>query len=65
VLDERANAAARAHLEALVADGAQVSVQVAAYVHGELVVDAWAGAADRAPARPAAGDAGWPRRARP
>ena len=58
-MDERANAAARAYLETLVADGAQLSVQVAAYLHGELVVDAWAGTADRATERPADGDAGW------
>jgi CubicO group peptidase (beta-lactamase class C family) len=55
-MDERANAAVRAHLEALVADGAQLGLQVAAYLHGELVVDAWAGVADRATGRPVDGD---------
>src|SRR5262245_57389745 len=61
----RATAAARAYLETLVADGAPLSVQVTAYGRVGPVVDAWAGAADRATARPADGDAGWPRRARP
>ena len=55
-MDERANAAVRAHLQALVADGAQLGLQVAAYVHGELVVDAWAGVAERATGRPVDGD---------
>jgi CubicO group peptidase (beta-lactamase class C family) len=55
-MDERANAAVRAHLETLVAGGEQLGLQVAAYLHGELVVDAWAGVADRATGRPVDGD---------
>ena len=55
-MDERATAAVRAHLEALVADGTQLGLQVAAYLHGELVVDVWAGIADRATGRPVDGD---------
>jgi CubicO group peptidase (beta-lactamase class C family) len=51
-----ANAAVRAYLEGLVADGSQLGFQLAAYLHGELVVDAWAGVADRATGRPVDGD---------
>jgi CubicO group peptidase (beta-lactamase class C family) len=36
--------------------GAQWGVQVAAYQHGQLVIDAWAGIADPATRRPVAGD---------
>ena len=34
-------------LDRLVSDGSEVGVQVAAYLNGQLVVDAWAGIADR------------------
>jgi CubicO group peptidase (beta-lactamase class C family) len=54
-MDERATAAVRAHLEALVAGGGQLGLQVAAYRHGELVVDAWAGVAEPATGRPVDG----------
>src|SRR4051812_3504888 len=59
-MDERASAAGRAHLEALGADGAQLGLQGAAYLHGEPGVDAWAGVADRATGRPVAGDTLFP-----
>jgi CubicO group peptidase (beta-lactamase class C family) len=38
-------------LDELVASGAELGLQVAAYHHGELVVDAWAGTADAASGR--------------
>lgn len=50
------NRAVQQLLEELVASGAEVGLQVAAYVDGELVVDAWAGLADRAAGVPVAGD---------
>ncbi|MDE2302984.1 MAG: beta-lactamase family protein [Sphingomonadales bacterium] len=46
-----ANAAVQQVLDRLVADGAEIGVQVAAYLHGEPVVDAWAGLADPQTAR--------------
>lgn len=45
------NAAVREVLEGLIEDGPDVGVQVAAYLDGELVVDAWAGEADEASGR--------------
>jgi CubicO group peptidase (beta-lactamase class C family) len=42
-------------LERMVADGHETGVQVAAYLHGKLVVDAWAGMADPETARPVDG----------
>lgn len=55
-MNEGANAAVRAVLEEAVADGSQLGFQVAAYLDGELVVDAWAGVAERATGRPVDGD---------
>jgi CubicO group peptidase (beta-lactamase class C family) len=43
-------------LESLVDEGPEVGLQVAAYLDGKLVVDAWAGLADRAEGRPVDGD---------
>jgi CubicO group peptidase (beta-lactamase class C family) len=43
-------------LERLVAEGPEIGLQVAAYLDGELVVDAWAGLADRTTGRPVDGD---------
>jgi CubicO group peptidase (beta-lactamase class C family) len=43
-----ANDQVRAVLELLVADGPEIGLQVAAYLDGELVIDAWAGLADPA-----------------
>jgi CubicO group peptidase (beta-lactamase class C family) len=43
-------------LSELVASGAETGVQVAAYLHGELIVDAWAGMADPVVGRPVTAD---------
>jgi len=43
-------------LEALVGEGPEIGLQVAAYLDGQLVVDAWAGLADRDARRPVDGD---------
>ena len=50
------NQAVQQRINELVAAGKEVGLQVAAYVDGELVVDAWAGVADEATARPVDGD---------
>jgi CubicO group peptidase (beta-lactamase class C family) len=42
-------------IDALVGDGRETGVQVAAYLHGELVVDATAGLADPVTGRPVDG----------
>jgi len=46
----------RATLDTLVRDTPEVGLQVAAYLDGELVVDAWAGLADEATGKPVDGD---------
>ncbi len=46
----------REALEELIASGVEVGLQVAAWHHGELVVDTWAGLADVASGRPVDGD---------
>jgi CubicO group peptidase (beta-lactamase class C family) len=51
-----ANDQVRAVLESLVADGPEIGLQVAAYVDGKLVIDAWAGKADAAARKPVDGD---------
>src|SRR3712207_3905665 len=43
-------------IDALVESGEEIGLQVAAYIDGELVVDAWAGVADEASGRPVDGD---------
>ncbi len=43
-------------IDGLVESGDEVGLQVAAYVDGTLVVDAWAGVADEATGRPVDGD---------
>ena len=43
-------------LDELVASGAEVGLQAAAYLDGELVLDTWAGTADEATGRPVDGD---------
>ena len=53
---EAANAAVQQVLRDLVADGREIGVQVAAYLHGELIVDAWAGLADETTGRAVDGD---------
>lgn len=45
-LNDAATREVRGALEQMVADGHEVGVQVAAYLGGELVVDAWAGTAE-------------------
>jgi CubicO group peptidase (beta-lactamase class C family) len=55
MIDQRANERMRGVLEDLVASGAELGLQLAAYRHGELVVDTWAGVADRATERPVDG----------
>jgi len=46
----------RAVLETLVRDTPEIGLQIAAYVDGKLVVDAWAGMADEAKKTPVDGD---------
>jgi CubicO group peptidase (beta-lactamase class C family) len=46
----------RAVLESLVAETPEIGLQVAAYVDGELVIDAWAGMADPDNGKPVDGD---------
>jgi CubicO group peptidase (beta-lactamase class C family) len=43
-------------IDGLVSSGEEIGLQVAAYVDGELVVDAWAGVADESTGRPVDGD---------
>jgi CubicO group peptidase (beta-lactamase class C family) len=52
----RASEQVKEVLESLVAEGPEVGLQVAAYLHGQLLVDAWAGLADRDTGRPVDGD---------
>jgi CubicO group peptidase (beta-lactamase class C family) len=51
-----ANDKVGAVLESLVRDTPEIGLQVAAYLDGELVIDAWAGMADPASAKPVDGD---------
>jgi CubicO group peptidase (beta-lactamase class C family) len=51
-----ATASVQRVLDDLVARGAEVGLQVAAYLDGELVLDTWAGIADKATGRPVDGD---------
>ncbi len=51
-----ANSAVQKVLDDLVADGREIGVQVAAYLKGEMIVDAWAGMADPGTGRPVDGD---------
>jgi CubicO group peptidase (beta-lactamase class C family) len=55
MVDQRANQTVRGLLEELVASGEELGLQAAAYLRGELVVDAWAGVADRATGGPVDG----------
>jgi CubicO group peptidase (beta-lactamase class C family) len=50
------NADVQQVLQSLVDEGPEVGLQVAAYLDGKLVIDAWAGAADQATGRPVDGD---------
>jgi len=51
-----ASAKVRATLETLVRDTPEIGLQVAAYLNGKLVVDAWAGMAEEATRKPVDGD---------
>ncbi len=51
-----ANTQVRLFLEQLVADGEELGLQVAAYLDGRLVIDAWAGVADETTGRPVDGN---------
>jgi len=51
----RASAQVTQVLESLVAEGPEIGLQVAAYLDGQLVVDAWAGLAERAAGTPVTG----------
>ena len=51
-----ANDKVRAVLESLVQDTPEIGLQVAAYLDGKLVIDAWAGLADAAAGKPVDGD---------
>jgi CubicO group peptidase (beta-lactamase class C family) len=51
-----ANEKVRTTLEGLVKSGPEIGLQVAAYLDGKLVVDAWAGLADEAKKTPVNGD---------
>src|SRR5262245_15727506 len=55
MIDERLNARMRGVLEDLVAGGRELGLQLAAYRNGALVVDTWAGVADRSTRRPVDG----------
>lgn len=50
------NTVVQAYLDDLVASGFEVGLQVAAYVDGKLMVDAWAGVADETTGRAVNGD---------
>ena len=51
-----ANDKVRAVLDSLVQDTPEIGLQVAAYLDGKLVIDAWAGMADPVAGRPVDGD---------
>lgn len=51
-----ANAAVQAAIERSIAQRGEIGVQVAAYLHGELVIDAWGGIADPDTGRMVDGD---------
>jgi CubicO group peptidase (beta-lactamase class C family) len=55
MVDGRANERMRGVLADLVSSGAELGLQLAAYRDGELVVDTWAGVADRASGQPVDG----------
>lgn len=56
MLDTAANRAVRAALDRAIAEQGEVGIQVAACLHGKLVVDCWAGLADKASGRAVDGD---------
>ncbi len=56
MMNTNANAAVHAALEQAIATHGETGLQVAAYHHGELVVDTWAGVADPQSGTPVDGD---------
>ncbi|MFA4945729.1 MAG: serine hydrolase domain-containing protein [Lentisphaeria bacterium] len=58
--NNRAQEEIQALLERLVKEGRERGIQVAAYLDGKLVVDAWAGVADAATGRPVDGETLFP-----
>jgi len=55
-IHEATNAAVRTAIERAIAERGEMGVQVAAYLHGEVVVDAWGGIADPETGRAVDGD---------
>ena len=55
-MDQRLNVLVQDLIDSLVASGEEAGLQVAAYVDGKLVVDAWTGIADEETGRPVDGD---------
>lgn len=55
-IDRRTNDAVLHAIEREIAEHGAIGIQVAAYLRGELVVDAWGGVADPASGRPVDGD---------
>jgi len=53
---EKANQQVQRVLDQLTESGAEVGLQVAAYLDGKLVIDAWAGVADQTTGRPVTSD---------
>jgi CubicO group peptidase (beta-lactamase class C family) len=51
-----ASAQVKQVLDSLIAEGPEIGLQVAAYLDGKLVVDAWSGVADRSSGKPVDGD---------
>lgn len=50
-INQAANAAVQAAIGRAIVERGEIGVQVAAYLHGELVIDAWGGLADPATGR--------------
>src|SRR5271155_440332 len=55
-INEAANRAVQQSLENAIATQGEIGIQVAAYLHGRLVIDCWAGIADPATGRAVDGD---------
>ena len=53
---KEANQQVQRVLNHLTESGTEVGLQVAAYLDGKLVIDAWSGVADQASGRPVTGD---------
>ena len=56
MIDDKANRRVVEALHDAIAQRGEIGLQVAAYLSGELVIDAWAGVADPATGRPVTGD---------